>query len=287
MADSQCTEFHQFSKFPPEIRRQIWEYVVEEPHVVHIRGFQKGGGKLAKDDRATQILHNGGECTYWYESDENKLNVVPKFPPVHDVCHEARKAFLESPGLIPETAGLGVAWHPERDIVMCHSMAADPISGGGLRWSWWDVIGIDTTPRRCQARPHHDLPDCLDVRHLRFDLDEFHEAYRLKPKMRDDDLREFFSTGDDVQETIPDRFPYAKTFELVVGDEHRLKGRYSPSIGVAFEFPPHPFEFLDTWNVINFLRDCDGTSVRIIGKIIFDLACCPLPFWMEWLNSEE
>ncbi|KAK8093998.1 hypothetical protein PG997_000683 [Apiospora hydei] len=118
----------------------IWNCVVEEPHIIHTRGLY--------DEEAKQWVT---EIPVEPADVMPKLRAFPKFPPVHNVCHEARQAFLESPGLVSDddtttTAaaapgeGFGVAWHPERDFLMCHGISK---CLGGRNWRpWWNVISV-------------------------------------------------------------------------------------------------------------------------------------------------
>ncbi|KAK8076899.1 hypothetical protein PG996_003069 [Apiospora saccharicola] len=167
--------FPLFSSLPPEIRRQIWDHVVEQPQLIHTNGFVDEE-RIVQDQTSTYIYYGGDVKTQWLDTSDNQLRVYPRFPPVHDVCHEARKAFLESPGLVRETTGLGVAWRPERDILMCHDLVVGD-TGYRYEWSWWDVIANRYLPAHCKAPRNPDIPGRYDVRHLRFVLDDFNEAY--------------------------------------------------------------------------------------------------------------
>ncbi|KAK8086491.1 hypothetical protein PG994_001465 [Apiospora phragmitis] len=100
ISNHKSTDFHPFPRLPPELRRMIWDYAVEAPRLVHTRGFYD-----QDKARATEI------------------HFVPKFPPLHDACHEGGRAFLESPGLVSETTGLGVARYPKRDFLIRHGIS--------------------------------------------------------------------------------------------------------------------------------------------------------------------
>ncbi|KAK8009532.1 hypothetical protein PG991_012083 [Apiospora marii] len=283
MAETQCTEFHRFSSLPPEIRRQIWEYVVEQPHVVHTQGFIDDWNVI--EDKETVELYQEDHVvdhvdTQWIDTDENRLRVYPRFPPVHDVCHEARKAFLESPGLVSEETGLGVAWHPERDILMCHDLV-DGYRAGRGRWqfSWWDVIGHEWMPVNCNARKNPEFPGRHDVRHLRFDFGAFQKAYPVaigtySRHPPEELIFDVFENGEQVAESLVDRFPNAETFEVVMEEEDAeyMASRSHAMIGATFEFPSPPARFgYNAWNIFNFLRK-DWGFATIKGRMLFALA---------------
>ncbi|KAK8133569.1 hypothetical protein PG984_005581 [Apiospora sp. TS-2023a] len=232
MAQTHCTEFHLFPSLPPELRRVIWDFVIQEPQVIKTCGFW---------DRETKR---------WIESGE-KLHVFPKFPPVYDVCHEARKAFVDSPGLVSENTGLEVAWHPERDVLKCSC-----ILDRSIDCTWWDEISdrwdiFDYSIP--QLHKHHE------VQNIQFDLSTFFAAY---PSSRGE-----YPDCDKTRADILGRFPNVRTVELVADldyqEEHRL-------FEVTLNFPRGPIYFYDAWEFINGLRDSwyQDFSLNIVGRMI-------------------
>lgn len=106
MSNHQYTDFQLFSKLPQELRRMIWDYAVEEPHVAHARGFfDRAALEWVKrrDD-----ADGGGDTNTPTPTPAYPSTVVsPRFPPVHDACREARRIFLKSPGLaLPASRGI-------------------------------------------------------------------------------------------------------------------------------------------------------------------------------------
>ncbi|KAK8134456.1 hypothetical protein PG984_006468 [Apiospora sp. TS-2023a] len=179
--------FYPFPKLPPELRHMIWTCAVEEPHVVHVRGLF--------DRRALEGL----KCRNPDGGDTLALStfVYPKFPPVHNVCREARRVFLESPGLVlpgaPSATGLGVAWHPERDFVLYHSvgpramlarLAASATSchaeegdkSNAEAENWKEALDMDRLWESILAW-RYSVPGRESVRNIMFDLWDFNDGY--------------------------------------------------------------------------------------------------------------
>ncbi|KAK7998547.1 hypothetical protein PG991_015026 [Apiospora marii] len=143
--------FHPFHKLPPELRHMIWTYAVEEPRVIRARAL----------------------------FDDAALDRHPKFSPIHDACHEARRVFLESRGLaLPEAPTafcLGVAWHPGRDYVM-YQMLAGPTTAsrvgegeGEGGETGWDAANID----KAVSTWRKSLPGRGSVRNIICDREDF------------------------------------------------------------------------------------------------------------------
>ncbi|KAK8076900.1 hypothetical protein PG996_003070 [Apiospora saccharicola] len=237
MAHTHCTEFHLFPSLPPELRRAIWDYVVEEPRVVETCGL--------RDPKTGR--------------EGDRLYVFPKFPPIYNVCHEARKAFVESTGLVSENRGLGVAWHPERDILKCSY-----ILDRSIDFTWWDEIGeiLDdfnySIPR---LHKHHE------VQNIQFDLSTFFDAY---PFSRGSSRRGEYPDCGRTRADILGRFPNLRTVELVADDEYRSPPGEPRLFEVTLNFPHGPIDFDDAWEFINGLRDSryQDFSLNIVGRMV-------------------
>ncbi|KAK8038654.1 hypothetical protein PG993_007065 [Apiospora rasikravindrae] len=246
MEGLQCTKFHPFALLPPEIRRMIWDCVVEQPRVIETRGFY--------DHDAKRWAVTG-----------DALSVFPRFPSVHAVCHESRRAFLESPGLVSEEGGLGVAWHSDRDILKCYDLAGHWNDDRGWEASWWDDIGWAATDTYYPP----GLPGRRDVQHLQFDLSTFYKAFPVEPEVSYYE-QDICRSWTDVERNVLDRFPNVKTVELVADDEFRSSPRDPRSFEVTLSFPSRPVDMNSAWAFINGLRDSwyQGFSLNIKGKMV-------------------
>ncbi|KAK7921667.1 hypothetical protein PG985_009689 [Apiospora marii] len=244
-----CTEFHRFPNLPPELRRAIWNHAIQEPQVVETYGFL---------DRETGICTHIGD----------KLHVFPKFPPIWSVCHEARKAFVESPGLVSEKTGLGVAWHPERDVLKCQSITGYPTirSDDCWEWSWWDEIGCASYGIYSSSP---GLSGRRDVQNIQLDLSDLSYAYPfLRRRLVHDGG--MFKSGDGASRDIRGRFPNVKTVELVADGEFRSPPGEHRLFEVTLNFPPGPIDFSHAWDLIKGLRDGwhQGLSLNIVGRVV-------------------
>ncbi|KAK8094766.1 hypothetical protein PG997_001451 [Apiospora hydei] len=224
----------------------IWEWVVEQPHAVETRGFYDHSKKLWK-------THGKGMA----------LSVYPRFPPVHDVCHESRRAFLESSDFVPDTTGLGVAWHPERDALKCHNIEDRWDSDLNYDWSWWDDIRYSSY--------YTSWPPGLlgrnDVQNLQFSLSQFHDIFPIGAA---NDGRHMYRDWSEMQGEILQRFPNAKTVELVAGEEFQSSSGEPRSFEVTMSFPCGPVNFIRAWDILMGLRDSEYQefSLKIVGKMV-------------------
>ncbi|KAK7920569.1 hypothetical protein PG985_008591 [Apiospora marii] len=244
MSNQQNPEFHFFSKLPPELRRMIWDYAVAEPRVVHTKGFY---------DRATKRWKSRG----------TRITVYPRFSPLHDTCHEARRAFLASPGLVRETdteKGFGVAWHPDRDFLMCHDTSANKRRRFEYGYiPWWDAIDLRNNDFR------NGLQDPArgrySVRNIMFDLYQFHNIWTVTPGRR------LFPNGhptEDVEGNMIGGFPNARIMKLVPGAKFRPATRTTRASRreTVLKHTDDPVDFKDAWETINELRG-DGPKSTV------------------------
>lgn len=227
MSNHQYTEFHFFPKLPPELRRMIWDHAVAEPRVVHTKGFYNRA--------ARQWVGQGA-----------RLTVFPRFPPLHDACHEARRAFLESPGLVRGAEGergFGVAWHPDRDFLMCHNISKRRRGRGG--WApWWDAINQRGVWHRLVPNKFPDCAQgCGSVRNIMLELADFHLTWP-------------FCSRFDVERDLLCHFPNLRIMELVPGAEFRPASRTTRSSQrqTVLTFADGPVDFGDAWATIDALR---------------------------------
>ncbi|KAK8862803.1 hypothetical protein PGQ11_009038 [Apiospora arundinis] len=246
MAPLQCTKFHPFSQLPPELRRMIWDFVVEEPHFVEephdeTWGEPQGFYQHGIEDKGTKT---------------RRLGIFPKFPPVHDVCQEARKAFLESPGLVSEDSGIGVAWHPERDTLICRKLS-------------WSYQCVSSQPDRgCRHSPF-TVHGRRDVRNMRLGLTSLYETYPP----------DLFRTSWDpeggvhryrtlVEFSIRQRFPNIRTVELVADPILQSPGKPPmPEISLRLSSTPNVSEAYAALFWIKHKWD-QGYTLKIEGKMV-------------------
>ncbi|KAK8039697.1 hypothetical protein PG993_008108 [Apiospora rasikravindrae] len=251
MSITQYTEFHLFPQLPPELRLMIWAYVIEEPHIVHTWGLY--------DEETNQWVT---EIPDEVVDVVPKLRAFPKFPPVHNVCHEARRAFLESPGLVSDTtaapgAGFGVAWHPERDFLMCHGISERPERRDAT--PWWSVLDVCQCDWKDPKVWKDQVPGRYGVKNIMFDLIEYDMAYAI-------------GRGDFVymKWDLMCHFPQADTLALMVepmsNTKHGVMGLALKCLQGAVNFKTDEFERLwdDCGNVGGFLsniRDIQGRGI--------------------------
>ncbi|KAK8077944.1 hypothetical protein PG996_004114 [Apiospora saccharicola] len=218
--------FHSFPKLPPELRHMIWTYAVEEPHVVHARGLfdravLEGLKRRNPDGGDTPVAASPAIML--------STPVYPKFPPVHNVCREARRVFLESPGLVlpeaPSATELGVAWHPERDFVLYHSvgpramlarLAACRAEGGDKNnaeaESWKETLDMNRLWKSIHAW-QYSIPGRESVRNIMFDLWDFNDGYAGYYSTRP--FAFYICIGSVVSWDLHYQFPRADTMLLV------------------------------------------------------------------------